>query len=58
VAQYGSLSPDTGADRDTLSIGYLHKLSKRTELYAVAMRDKIEDLSSGRAYSLGIRHRF
>jgi predicted porin len=58
VAQYGSLSPDTGADRDTLSIGYLHKLSKRTELFAVAMRDKIEDLSSGRAYSLGIRHRF
>ncbi len=58
VAQYGNLSPDTGADRDTLSFGYLHNLSKRTELYAVGMSDKIDGLSSGHSYSLGVRHRF
>lgn len=58
IAQYGLLSPKTGADRNTLSVGYLHNLSKRTELYAVAMHDKVDGLSSGGGYSLGIRHRF
>ena len=58
IAQYGMLSPKTGADRNTLSVGYLHNLSKRTELYAVAMHDKVDGLSSGGGYSLGIRHRF
>jgi len=47
-----------GADRTTLSVGYLHNLSKRTELYAVLMHDKVDGLSSGGGYSLGIRHRF
>ena len=58
VAQYGSLSPDAGADRNTVSFGYLYNLSKRSEVYAVGMRDKIEELPSGHSYSLGIRHRF
>ncbi len=58
IAQYGQIAPQTGADRRTLSVGYLHNLSKRTELYAVAMHDKIDGLSSGGGYSLGIRHRF
>ena len=58
IAQYGQIAPQTGADRHTLSVGYLHSLSKRTELYAVAMHDKVDGLSSGGGYSLGIRHRF
>jgi predicted porin len=58
IAQYGQISPQTGADRNTLSVGYLHNLSKRTELYAVAMHDKIDGLPSGGGYSLGVRHRF
>lgn len=58
IAQYGQIAPQTGADRHTLSVGYLHNLSKRTELYAVAMHDKIDGLSSGGGYSLGLRHRF
>lgn len=58
VAQYGSLSPDTGADRDTFTLGYLYNLSKRSELYAMAMSDKVDGQSSGRGYSLGMRHRF
>ncbi|MEX1167781.1 MAG: porin [Hydrogenophaga sp.] len=58
LAQWGQISPNTGSGRKTLSLGYLHNLSKRTELYAAAMSDKVDDLSSGSAYSLGIRHRF
>ena len=58
LLQWGQISPETGNGRKTLSFGYLHNLSKRTELYAVAMSDKVENLSSGSGYSLGIRHRF
>ncbi|MEZ5645039.1 MAG: porin [Burkholderiaceae bacterium] len=58
VAQYGSLSPDVGADRDTLSVGYVYNLSKRTDVYVVAMSDKVDGLSSGNGASVGMRHRF
>ncbi len=58
VAQYGAMNLSVGADRDTLSLGYLHTLSRRTELYAVIMRDKLDGQSSGGGYSLGVRHRF
>lgn len=58
IAQWGSLSPKTGADRSTFSAGYDHFLSKRTDLYAVAMRDKVDGLSTGYSWSLGMRHRF
>jgi len=58
LAQAGRVDPDHGAKRDTISIGYDWFVSKRTDLYAVAMHDKIEDISAGRAISLGIRHRF
>ena len=58
LAYYGRIKPETGNDRKTFTIGYDHYLSKRTDLYAVAMSDKIDTLSSGRGFSLGIRHRF
>jgi len=58
LAQYGLISPSTGAKRKTFSFGYDHLMSKRTDLYAVYMSDKIDGLSSGASYSLGIRHRF
>lgn len=44
--------------RDTVSLGYDHPLSKRTDLYAVAMADKYTGLSSGNSFGVGIRHRF
>ena len=44
--------------RTTTSIGYDHNLSKRTDLYAVVMRDQITSLTSGTSMVLGIRHRF
>lgn len=58
VAQYSAMNPSASADRKTLSLGYLHTLSRRTELYAVLMSDKLDGLSSGGGYSLGMRHRF
>lgn len=58
LAQWGRLAPETGAGRNTLSLGYSHSLSKRTELYVVGMRDKLDGLSAGSSYSVGVRHRF
>ena len=58
LAQWGRISPDTGAKRTTFSLGYDYFLSKRTDLYAVYMSDKLSGLSSGTSYAVGIRHRF
>ena len=44
--------------RDTVSIGYDHDLSKRTDLYAIVMNDKITSQSSANSIGLGVRHRF
>ena len=58
LVQWGQIAPDTGAERQTVSAGYSHNLSKRTDVYAVLMHDKVEGLSAGNGYSVGIRHRF
>ena len=58
LVAWGRVAPKTGPDRNTVSLGYDYNLSKRTDIYAVAMRDKIDALSSGQSYSVGIRHRF
>ena len=58
LAQWGQIKPETGAKRKTFSAGYDYFLSKRTDLYAVAMSDKIDGQSSGSAFSIGIRHRY
>ncbi|WP_027013735.1 porin [Comamonas composti] len=44
--------------RDTYSVGYDHFLSKRTDVYAVLMHDRVTDLKSGTSVIGGIRHRF
>lgn len=48
--------------RKTFSIGYDHNLSKRTDVYAVFMRDKVDVVktgdNNGRTIIAGIRHRF
>lgn len=44
--------------RDTQGLGYDYFLSKRTDLYAVALHDKVTRLSSGTGLALGVRHRF
>jgi len=58
LAQYGQIDPSAGARRNTVSLGYDHWLSKRTDLYAVLMSDKVAGMSSGYSQSVGIRHRF
>lgn len=56
---WGQLKPDVGAKRVTISGGYDYFLSKRTDLYAVVMRDEIKDVDpTGLSFSFGIRHRF
>ncbi len=58
LVQWGRITPGTGSDRTTFSLGYDYNLSKRTDVYAVYMSDKIDGLSSGSSYAAGIRHRF
>jgi predicted porin len=49
-----------GADqkRNTATVGYDYDLSKRTDLYAMYMNDKITAQNSGNSFGVGIRHRF
>ena len=55
----GAPSPKLdGSRRETLSLGYDHYLSKRTDVYAVCMGDKITADPRGISYALGLRHRF
>ena len=44
--------------RTTASFGYDHKLSKRTDLFAVYSHDKKKDQSSANTYAVGMRHSF
>lgn len=56
-----TVSPATALDgkkRATLSLGYDYNLSKRTDLYAVYMNDKITSYNTGNSFGAGIRHRF
>jgi len=49
-----------GADqkRTTAAVGYDYDLSKRTDLYAVYMNDRITNRNSGNSFGVGVRHRF
>jgi predicted porin len=52
------LSGSSTGDRTTASLGYDYFLSKRTDLYLVAMRDMVTAETSGNSIGAGIRHRF
>lgn len=61
VAIYGRSRADLGATSvtsQTLTGGYIHSLSKRTELYALLMRDRLTGKADGSTAAAGIRHRF
>lgn len=49
-------SPDL--KRDTFSLGYNYFLSKRTDVYAIAMSDRLTGYDRETGYGLGIRHRY
>ncbi|MFT4195300.1 porin [Ottowia sp.] len=53
-------SKNSGLDktRRTIAVGYDYTLSKRTDVYANLMHDRITDYKSGTSYAVGIRHRF
>lgn len=57
-AIFGSDDWQSSIRRNTVSIGYDYFLSKRTDLYAAVMRDKITAQSAGVSGGVGIRHRF
>lgn len=44
--------------RDTVSVGYDHFLSKRTDVYAIYSYDKQTAFNSAGTYGVGIRHTF
>jgi len=62
LASWGHAKSDATAGddikRDTVSLGYDHFLSKRTDLYAVYMYDKIKREDAGNSFAVGIRHRY
>ena len=49
---------DAGNTRDTVTVGYDYTLSKRTDVYAMLMNDKITKFESGNSFGLGVRHKF
>lgn len=54
------IEPDSGATtrRTTTSFGYDHRLSKRTDVFAIYSRDKKTDASAANSVAVGIRHLF
>ncbi len=54
----GTLTANNDLKRDTLSAGYDYNLSKRTDVYAVLMSDKINTADRATSILAGIRHKF
>ncbi|WP_029523813.1 porin [Polaromonas glacialis] len=48
----------TGVKRTTATLGYDYNLSRRTDVYALLMNDRITNKSTGNSVGLGVRHRF
>jgi predicted porin len=44
--------------RTTYSVGYDYDLSKRTDLYAFLLNDKVTGFGSAHSVAAGVRHRF
>lgn len=44
--------------RETSTVGYDYFVSKRTDLYAMLMSDKITGYAEGTSFGVGMRHRF
>lgn len=58
LAAWAKTKVDAGNTRDTVTLGYDYTLSKRTDLYAMLMNDKITTFESGTSLGLGVRHKF
>lgn len=58
LADFGRSDWQSSIVRQTVSFGYDYSLSKRSELYAAVMHDKITGMSGANSVGAGIRHRF
>ena len=60
MASYAYSRDGGGLDqtRQTAAVGYDYPLSKRTDIYAAYMYDKITSQSSGNTYGVGLRAKF
>lgn len=52
------VSGATSSQRTTTSAGYLHPLSKRTEVYTMLTNDKLPVVGAAQSYMVGIKHTF
>ncbi|MEO6917669.1 MAG: porin [Collimonas sp.] len=48
----------TDLQRATFSFGYDYNLSKRSDVYAALISDKVSNLSRGNGFTIGLRHSF
>ncbi len=62
LAGYAQTRRSAGAaadvKRQTTTVGYDYALSKRTDVYAVLMNDRLTGFDGGNSFGLGIRHGF
>lgn len=58
LAGYGQDKPDVGNKLGKLSLGYEHKLSKRTFLYTDIIRVKADNVDSVNTIDVGVHHNF
>lgn len=58
VAETDRQAPAVDTTRTTAAVGYDYFLSKRTDLYAVLLQDKLTGFSGKGSVAVGIRHRF
>jgi predicted porin len=54
----GTATTGVNPVRNTVTLGYDYQMSKRTDLYAMYMRDQYTGLDSGNSLVFGMRHRF
>jgi predicted porin len=45
-------------ERTTATLGYDYNVSKRTDVYAMYMNDRITSKTTGNSVGVGVRHRF
>lgn len=48
----------TNVTRNTATVGYDYNLSKRTDVYAMLMNDRITGFDGGNSFGIGMRHSF
>jgi predicted porin len=55
---YTKMVGSIDATRNSWSVGYDYSLSKRTDVYAAYLNDRVTALSSGNTFGVGVRTYF